>query len=392
MKRRLLEKAYAAFAASPVDGPWRRACAAFHARERAWLDDFALFTALSEHQRSDDWTRWSPGLRRRAPAALARARRDRAAAVGLHVFLQWQFAEQWRALRERCAACGVKLIGDMPFFVAHRSAEVWARQELFQLDRAGRPHVVAGVPPDAFAPGGQVWNVPLYAWPAMRRERFAWWTQRLRALAERVDLIRLDHFLGLTRTFDIPAGDATAVRGRYHPSPGAALLRAVRAELVHLPLIAEDLGVVTPQVRALIRAERIPGMRVLQFELMGALDGGRLPGARAPARSVMYTGTHDNDTTQGWFQGLGPTARRRARAFLPNRWRPFAWAAMAHVLAGPSRLAIVPMQDVLALGSAARMNVPGTDRGNWRWRMVPGEASAAVAKRLRKLVAESGRL
>ncbi len=374
----------------------------FRRRNRRWLADFALFSALRTRHQEAPWTDWEPALHRREPAALARARRDLAPEIRYHEFLQYQFDRQWSALRDHCRRRGVGLIGDIPLFVSHDSADVWAHQDLFRLDARGRPTQVAGVPPDYFSSTGQLWGNPLYRWDRMRRRGFDWWLLRLESAFRRFDAVRVDHFIGLHRGWEVPAGAGTASEGRYRPGPGAAFLRTVFRRLGPVQLIAEDLGVVTPEVKALRDRFGLPGLRVLQFAFGDDPEAPSYQPHNHPPASVVYTGTHDNDTTVGWFSDPGseastrtPEAIRRERAFalayLGTSGREIHWEMIRLAWMSVARTAIAPAQDLLGLGSRARMNRPGVAEGNWRWRLREGALDEWVARRLREMTTTYGR-
>lgn len=366
---------------------------AFRHEQRWWLEDYALFRALRDAHRGDPWTDWAPDLRVRRPKALAAARQELAAAVLFYEFLQYEFHRHWTALRDYCHQRGIGLIGDIPIFVAHDSADVWAHPDIFAIDKAGNPTAVAGVPPDYFAKNGQLWGNPLYRWDVLRNCGYTWWIERLRITFERFDAVRLDHFIGFQRYWAVPAGARTAKEGRYFPGPGAQFFDAVFKKLGPLELIAEDLGVVTPEVEALRDQLGLPGMRVLQFAFSGGEGSGHhLPHTYAQ-RSVVYTGTHDNDTTVGWFNDSGSKsstrsceAIRQEREFtlryLGTDGREIHWDMIRTALRSVANTAIFPLQDVLGLGSEARMNTPGTGKGNWAWRCPEGLLNSRVRDRL----------
>lgn len=366
----------------------------FCTQQAAWLDDYALFCALARVQRTDDWTRWPAALRTRRPAALRAAAGQLADELDFHRFVQFQFDRQWLRLRQACHARGVGLIGDLPIFVVHASVDVWTHPQLFQLDRAGRPTVVSGVPPDYFSRTGQLWGHPLYRWEAHRRDGFAWWIERLRAALRWFDAVRIDHFLGLNRCWAVPASHRTAVRGVWQPSPGYALLAAARQKLGSLPLIAEDLGLLTPQAAALRDQFDLPGMRILQFAFGGDADARYHQPHNYPRRCVAYTGTHDNETFLGWFrnaQRAAPdshdrlNAAQRAMGYLNCDGREIHWAALRALYASHADLVVCPLQDVLGLDNRARMNTPATVRGNWRWRLPAATLRDEHAARLAEL-------
>ena len=380
-----LRAAGAAFAAQPAAD-----FGEFMNREAHWLADFALYSALKAAHGARAWTDWPAGERHRDRRALATARRRHAAAIAQACFEQYAFAAQWRELRAYAHAHGVQLFGDLPLFVAHDSADVWAAPQAFVLDEAGQPTFVAGVPPDYFAADGQRWGNPHYRWDWHQAQDFAWWRARIATQAQRFDRLRIDHFRGLDAVWMIPADQPTAVSGAWQPVPGAALLGAITQAFPDLALVAENLGIITPEVEALRRRFGLPGMVVLQFAFDGDASNPHLPHHHA-RDDVVYTGTHDNDTTLGWFAGAPAATRERLLDYLGQPGeampRPLVRAALASV----ATLAVLPVQDVLGLDGAARMNTPGTVEGNWAWRLAPGQLTADVAQRLRALVALYGR-
>jgi 4-alpha-glucanotransferase len=398
----LLRAAAERFAAR-AGPPEREALEAYRARHAGWLDDLALFLALKERHGGVAWTRWDPPLARREPGALAEARRVLEAEVRAHVFAQWAFDEQWTALRAHARARGVALLGDLPIYLAHDSAEVWARRELFRLDPRGEPVAVAGVPPDYFSATGQLWGNPLHDWAAQAARGFDFWIDRLRRNLELFDLVRLDHFRGFEAYWEVPAGAASAAGGRWVAGPGAALFEALEAALGRpLPLVAENLGVITPAVEALRRRFGLPGMAVLQFAFGDDPQADDFLPHNYRPDLVAYTGTHDNDTAVGWWSseaGEGSTrtaeqvARERAHAlaYLAADGREMNWTLLRGVYASVAALAVAPLQDLLGLGSEARMNVPATADGNWRWRLRAGALTPALAERVRALAALYGR-
>jgi 4-alpha-glucanotransferase len=360
--------------------------------ESFWLDDFALFSAIQEKEGSTDWTRWGQELRTRQPDAVIRAKEFFARSMRYHQFVQWQFSVQWKEFRAYCASKEIRLIGDVPMFAAHQSADVWAHPELFKLDAEGHPTVVAGVPPDYFSKTGQVWGTPVYRWEAHQEQNYSWWIERLRMASGRFDVNRLDHFIGFVRIFEVPAQAKTAVNGLYQPGAGASLFEAVRDALGALPFIADDLGATTPEVVALLNRLQIPGTRVLQFELGSDLEANSVPQDHHPMESVVYTGTHDNDTTAGWYKNLPSEQRIALQRMLGATDHEVVWAIIRKALASPADIAIVPAQDILELGPEARMNFPGIGQGNWRWRLKDGELSQELAQKLRSMTFACGRL
>jgi 4-alpha-glucanotransferase len=364
----------------------------FSREESYWLGDFSLFSAILESEGTADWTRWQPELRTRQPDAMTRAQKRFADDIRYHEFIQWQFSVQWKELKASCAAKGIRLIGDIPLFVAHQSADVWAHPELFKLNAAGNPTVVAGVPPDYFSKTGQLWGLPVYRWEALQAQNYRWWIERLRMAFSRFDANRLDHFIGFVRTYEVSAQAKTALQGKYLPGGGAAFFKAVREALGPMPFIADDLGDTTPEVVALLDQFQIPGTRVLQFEFGSELQNDTNRPAPHPLETVVYTGTHDNDTTAGWFKNLPNTQREVLQQMLGAKDGEIVWAMIRAALASPANTAIIPAQDLLELASQARMNLPGIAKGNWGWRLQAGMLTEKLTHRLRSLTMEYGRL
>ncbi len=299
---------------------------------------------------------------------------------------------QWKELRAYCTSKEIRLIGDIPQFVSHQSADVWAHPELFKLDADGHPTVVAGVPPDYFSKTGQLWGLPVYRWEALQEQNYSWWIERLRTACARFEVNRLDHFIGFVRVYEVSAQAKTAENGQYQPGGGASFFEAVRKALRSLPFIADDLGDITPEVVALLDQLQIPGTRVLQFELGATLQTNSGPSPRHPLKSVVYTGTHDNDTTAGWYAKLPDAQRETLQKQLVANDREVVWAMIREALASQADTAIVPVQDLLGLGSEARMNFPGIANGNWRWRLKDGALTQELAQRLRSITITYGRL
>ncbi len=406
----LLRRAFAEF--HSARGAEARDFAAFCRTQRHWLDDYAAFVALRAAQRGRPWQRWPAPFHTPDDRTPLRAREQWPAAFEFARFVQYEFDRQWAALRREAARRNIGLIGDLPIFVALDSCDVWRHRHLFDVDRAGRARSISGCPPDGFSPRGQLWGHPQYLWSRHRSDGFIWWLARFRRLFEQFDVVRIDHFLGFHRVWSVPGGAADARRGRWRPTAGAALLAALQRKQPDAGIIAEDLGVATPAGEALRERFELPGMRVLQFGFDGdGVESRFHQPHRYPPRSVAYTGTHDNDTIVGWHESLPakPRAAARRSRLAPeavgasrrvlrylgladdrNTAGPdadhLAWAAIRSVLSSPADLAIIPAQDVLALGSAARMNTPGVPRGNWRWRLLPGQLTPALARRLRVLV------
>jgi len=362
----------------------------WQARQAHWLDDFARFMVIKAELQGAPWTEWPRALRDRVPGVLVRFDVVHADALEAVKRAQYRAVVQWHGLRAQAAARGIQLFGDMPIFVAHDSADVWAQRDLFVLDGAGHPTVVTGVPPDYFSETGQRWGNPHYNWAAMQADGFAWWRARLAAHFEWFDLVRIDHFRGLAAAWTIPAGEPTAIHGEWIEAPGAALLQAFADKMGELPLVAEDLGIITPDVSALRHRFGLPGMAVLQFAFDHHADNPHKPENVQPD-TVYYTGTHDNDTTLGWWRALPEAARQQVMQQLGVS-EPDAVpdAMIATVLESRAALAVLPLQDVLHFGSEARMNTPGTGNGNgnWTWRFeweaLPPDLAPRLLQQLQK--------
>jgi 4-alpha-glucanotransferase len=365
----------------------------FCAAQAHWLDDYALFSALKSRYHGAYYLDWPTELVQRAPGAMAQARRDLETEVQQVCFAQFLLFRQGETLKQHARAKNLRLIGDLPFFVSPDSSDVWANPELFLLDEQHWPRVVAGVPPDYFSAQGQLWGNPIYDWDALSRTGYRWCLDRLRALLAHVDVIRLDHFRAFAAAWQIPAGETTAQGGNWVQGPGADFFEAVERELGTLPFIAEDLGMITPDVTTLRDRYQLPGTRVLQFGFDGNSENPHLPSNHAH-NSVVYTGTHDNNTTRGWFEALPNDARQRLWNYLGRSLgesNEVAPAMMRLAWSSPSALAIAPFQDLLNLGAEARMNVPGRTEGNWRWRCTEAMLSASTFERLSVLTEASSR-
>jgi 4-alpha-glucanotransferase len=347
--------------------------------------------ALKEAHDGAPWTEWEPDVSRRRPEVLVEARRRMAADIEDHALQQYWLWTQWETLRSLAAKLGISLVGDLPIYVAFDSVDVWANPELFQLDKNGQPTVIAGVPPDYFSETGQLWSNPIYRWDRHAADGYRWWTERVRRLAGHVDIVRIDHFRGLEAYWEVPAGSPTAATGRWVPGPGAELLEALRLALGTLPFIAEDLGVVTPGVGELLEQFDLPGMKVLQFGLEGGEESGELP-SEYPERCAAYTGTHDNDTSRGWFESANVATRDYVGRVLPTSGDDVAWAMIEALWASPAERTLTPLQDLLSLGTEARMNYPGRGMGNWTWRVGEGSVDEVLAARLLTMNEAYGRL
>ncbi|GAB4560533.1 MAG: 4-alpha-glucanotransferase [Anaerolineae bacterium] len=389
-KRRLLELSYQHFKAHAQPDS-RTSFERFCQEEAEWLEDFTLFMALKDAHGGAPWWEWERDLRVRVPSALEGARVRLADEMGFHRYQQWLFFEQWRRLKAHAEVRGVKIIGDIPIFVAADSADAWSNAHLFQFDEDARPIAVAGVPPDYFSATGQLWGNPLYRWDVMREEGYRWWIRRFQATLRLVDIVRVDHFRGFEAYWAVPAGETTAVNGRWVKGPGADFFNAMRHALGELPIIAEDLGFITPEVTALREQFGLPGMKVLQFAFSTDGFDPYLP-HNYPRNCVVYTGTHDNDTTVGWFT-RSSTAEERAFAlrYLRSDGHDIAWDMIHLAWTSVADTAIAPLQDFLRLGSEARMNLPGSFGGNWQWRCPPGALTDELAEAMRELTDMSAR-
>jgi len=359
----------------------------FERAHSSWLDQFALFMSLREANQGVAWTRFDPKIKA-APDS-----------IRYHKFVQYEFFRQWQSLRKYCAQRNVSIMGDLPFYLEHDSADVWSHPEIFDLDSNGESRTVGGVPPDYFSRSGQRWGTPTYRWDKLKDTGYKWWVDRFRAATEMMDLLRLDHFRGFEAFWSIPATHSTARKGRWVKGPGARLFEAAQKKLGSLPFVAENLGIITPDVEALRRRFALPGMAVLQFGFGD--DGSNRPNSYVQ-ELVCFTGTHDNDTTCGWWRALQRSAREsrrsadaatlnRVHCYLQKNGHEIHWSMMQSVLTSVANIAIIPMQDVLGLGSKARMNLPGTPKGNWRWRLQKEHLKETVLRRLRDLTKVSGR-
>lgn len=388
-----LRNAYERFQAD-ASAEQRAEFESFKAQAASWLDSYSLFTALKHHTNQQAWFQWPLELRSRKTSALKRAKQELTSEVEYCCFQQFQFDRQWRGLRAHCARQGIRLLGDVPMFVAHDGADVWEHQDLFFLDEAGERTFMAGVPPDYFSEDGQLWGNPLYRWSVLRRNGYAWWLARLEQTLERFDALRLDHFIAFHRYWEIPGGATSAKHGRFVKVPGKDFFKKVRKKLGGLPFVAEDLGLITPKVHELRDQFELPGMRVLQF---GFSTGAEVyQPHRYPPRALAYTGTHDNDTIVGWLDAK-PSDSAAEAAWAAERERALSyvgatknskdrhWAMIRALMMSVANTAIFPLQDVLGLDTSARMNVPGTPTGNWTWRVSNEQLSPAISRRMRTL-------
>lgn len=362
-----------------------------------WLDDFALFMAVKEEQDLRAWTKWPRPIATRQDEAIRRKKEELASTIDAHKFFQYVFFQQWQKLRAYGRERNIRIVGDVPIYVAHDSADVWANPQFFLLDESGNPFKIAGVPPDYFSATGQCWGNPIYHWPRIKETGFQWWVERIRAALHFYDFIRIDHFRGFEAYWEVPANETTAVNGRWVKAPGAELFSVLQKEFGALPVIAENLGVITPEVEALRHEFELPGMAILQFAFGNDPQAPTFKPHNYVHNLVAYTGTHDNDTVVGWWtsSGKGDSTRTAedvikeheyARAYLHFEDDPIQWVLIRAIMSSVANIAIAPMQDILGLGSEARMNLPGVPSGYWKWRMKPSAANQEIAAMLKELV------
>ena len=392
LKESLLQKAFERFL---NEGGLRRAdYLDYCAGNSGWLEDFALFSAIKALHPEGDWSSWPVPLRNRKPGALEKFRTRNGGAVAYMNFLQFMLNSQWERLKNFCNRHGVLIVGDVPYYVSYDSADVWSHPGFFKLDRSRKPAFQAGVPPDYFSATGQLWGNPVYDWEHLRENRFSWWMDRLERNLRLHDLVRIDHFRGMVAYWEVPAGESTAVRGRWVECPVRDFFREVHKKIPLPPLIAEDLGMITPDVREIIRELEIPGMRVLLFAFGEDMPESPHIPHNYIRKTVVYTGTHDNNTVRGWFRReAGPQERKRLFAYLGAKPRlgELHWVLIRVLMNSISDTAIVPMQDVLGLSEEARMNKPATSAGNWRWRLRPEYFRPSLVRRLAEMTRLSGR-
>jgi 4-alpha-glucanotransferase len=389
-KMRVLRHSYVHFTNYAADAE-QKAFRQFCTDNAHWLDDYALFMALKDAHGGAPWNTWEDDIARRTPTAMSKARRDYAQQVQTHKYMQYQFFKQWTAIRAYAAAKNVQIIGDIPIFVAYDSADAWANRELFQIDERGNPIFIAGVPPDYFSPTGQRWGNPLYRWDVMAKQGYAWWIDRIKAALKLYDYVRIDHFRGFESYWEVPASEPTAMHGRWVKGPDKALFEAIAAALGDdLPIIAEDLGIITDEVKALRDAFGFPGMRLIHFGFVADSDAAFLPHSYIP-NCVAYAGTHDNDTTVGWWQSLDAPTREMVREYLGVTGDDIQWDLIRALFMSCANTVVVTMQDVLGLDSDARMNFPGRAEGNWFWRFRWEQVTPALRARLRRMTKLYGR-
>ncbi|MEO1401780.1 MAG: 4-alpha-glucanotransferase [Cyanobacteria bacterium J06635_1] len=358
----------------------------------AWLDDYALFMSIKDAKENASWTEWESDIARREPEALERWRVEVSPSIFWHKFMQFEFGRQWFALKAYANERGISIVGDMPIYVAHDSADVWAFPENFMIDSETlNPALMAGVPPDYFSETGQLWGNPTYNWETLQDTNFAWWIQRVKSSLEYVDLIRIDHFRGFEAYWAVPQGEPTAMNGQWIEAPGEALFETIEGELGRLPFLAEDLGTITPEVEALRDRFDFPGMKILQFAFGSDHRNPYLP-FNVDRNFLIYTGTHDNDTTVGWYTSASDYEKERVAAYM-GAFNPETvhWAMIRLALGSTANQAIVPLQDVLGLGTDARMNLPGQAEGNWEWRFEESMLTSVMREQLAKLTELYGR-
>jgi len=384
-KPKLLEKAYENFKRNGSND-LNNAVEAFRLENAFWLEDYALFTAIKEAHGGGAWDGWPKELRLRKAAALQNQRDTLADQIRATVFYQYLFYTQWEAVKRHAHNKGLKIVGDIPIFVAMDSSDAWSHQDLFYIGTDGKPSVVAGVPPDYFSPTGQLWGNPLYRWEIHKKDNYAWWMERISATFKLVDIVRIDHFRGFAGYWEIPGGALTAEKGKWVTGPGSQFFTAVRRKYGDLPIIAEDLGEITPDVIALRDEFSLPGMKILQFAFSGP-DNPFLP-HHYVSNSVVYTGTHDNDTACGWFEKAPEHEKTFAGRYFGKKWETndnFARDLIRVAWSSVANFAIVPLQDLLLLGSEGRFNFPSTLGGNWDWRMLDSDLSEELKNQLRDL-------
>lgn len=358
--------------------------------ESVWLEDYALFMTIAERENWREWDQWPKDMAHRDPQALLSIKMTYPDEIGFWKFCQWSFSRQWSKLKQYANERGVRIIGDVPIFVAYQSADVWAHQGLFELDANGRPSVVAGVPPDYFSKTGQLWGNPLYRWVIHEETRFAWWIARLRHALQLADLVRIDHFRGFVAYWEVPSSETNAVNGKWVHGPGKKLFEAFEKAFPSLPVIAEDLGLITPDVIELRDKFKLPGMRVLQFAF-GEGEGNHFLPHHYVQNTIAYTGTHDNDTTIGWWDSLPDHEKAFAQQYLDSDGEAINWVMMSALSKSVANIVIFPMQDVLGLSGEHRMNFPGHPIGNWEWRFSWDQIKPEHTQALAKMSAENNR-
>jgi 4-alpha-glucanotransferase len=389
-KERLFHLAHERFKSKRDTHDYERFCS----DNSSWLDDFALFVALKTHFHGKVWTEWPQEVRDGQPEALDVLRGQLHERIELHRFLQYLFFQQWGSLKAYCNQRGIQIFGDIPIYVEHDGVDVWRNPEMFNLDSDKRPLVVAGVPPDYFSETGQLWGNPIYRWEALKDRGYAWWIQRVEHNLKLLDLIRIDHFRGLIGYWEVPVGEKNAINGRWVEAPGENLLNVLYKRFPHLPVVAEDLGVITPDVREIMHQFELPGMKVLVFAFGEDLPTNPYIPHNLPRNCVLYTGTHDNNTVRGWFEREAtPEIKERLFRYLGREVpaEDIHWELIRLAMMSVANMVIFPMQDILGLGEEARMNRPATKEGNWRWQLLPDQLTPSVAERLLEMTERYGR-
>ncbi|MFC1687899.1 4-alpha-glucanotransferase, partial [Patescibacteria group bacterium] len=363
----------------------RASFAAFKKKEKHWLDDYAMFMAIKDHFKGKPWNKWPTGLANRKPAMMKAWKKKLRDGIEFRMYCQWIFFRQWAHLKKYANNKGIDIMGDLPFFVRYDSEDVWQNKKLFLLDKRNRARVISGVPPDYFSSRGQVWDDPQYDWKAMERTDFAWWVERFQSAFSLFDFVRVDHFRGFRAVWHIKQGSKTARNGAWVSVPGEKLFRAIKKRIRALPVVAEDLGFITKDVVDLRKKLGFPGMHVMQFGFSGSKNNYNYPD-NFVRNSVAYTGTHDNDTARGWITSSARAVpRKNALKYTRVSKKDFAWKFLSKGMKSPANTFIVPMQDVLNLGSQARMNKPGTKKGNWQWRLGENLLTLSLARKLKKI-------
>lgn len=389
-KLKLLHRAYEHFK-TDTQSSLINAFDVFKQQEKAWLEPFALFMAIKRHHGNVAWSEWPTPLRIRDKKVLKAFKRDYDDEINFHAFVQFIFHQQWQSVRNHAHQKGIRIIGDIPIFVAYDSADVWVNKELFHLDEDGIPEVVAGVPPDYFSETGQLWGNPLYKWSIHQENGFSWWLKRIQAVLRHVDIVRLDHFRGFEAYWEVPHGNETAVEGKWVQGPGKHFFKIIKKELGDLPIIAEDLGVITQPVIEMREKFNLPGMKILQFAFASDADDDFLP-HNFPTKCVAYTGTHDNNTTLGWYQSAPEREKDFCRRYLARSGQDISWSMIRILWQSVAAWVLAPMQDFLSLGDWSRMNYPGNPSGNWRWRLHPNAIDESLINRLYETNLIYGRL
>ena len=389
-KRELFNKAYERFLRTKEKYEYERFCS----ENSAWLDDYSLFAALKSHYYGKAWSDWPPELRDREKKALESAQKEFHDRIEFEKFLQYIFFTQWFSLKQYCGERGIQIIGDMPIYVQYDSVDLWTYPEVFKLDEAKKPYAVAGVPPDYFSKTGQLWGNPLYRWDVLKDTGYRWWVQRMKHALKLFDMVRIDHFRGLVGYWEIPAGEKTAMNGKWIEAPAEDFLMTLLKKFPYLPVIAEDLGVITPDVREIMSRFDLPGMKILLFAFGDDLSTNPYIPHNLAKNCIVYPGTHDNNTVKGWFENeAAPEEKERLFQYLGREVsnEDISWEFIRMAMMSVANLSVTSMQDLLSLGEEARMNRPATTQGNWQWRLLPGQLSSQLSEKLRQMTEIYGR-